>query len=144
MAHFEFQPDKKRRGRDRYIGKWTETPCQKLDLPFTKEGLRQVLIWGTTPDTAPATHQGIAHWCGQFTMFARGQYDETKSYKERKAIDSDASLRRMEDIAQDVECQWELFLANTYTFEQLKNMNHDVVRLPSEWFTQWLSKLENA
>lgn len=143
MSYYEFQPDKKRKKRNRHIGKWTEVSCRKVDLPFTSESLRQLLIWGANPETSPATHQEIAHWCGRYAMCARGRYDEAKSYDERNALNSNTSLRRTEDVAQDVECQWELYLANTYTFEQLKNMDHSIVKLPCEWFIQWLEKLNN-
>ena len=65
-------------------------------------------------------------------MYFRGEYDQGNM------VDA---LRIMETVVEDVDCQYELYLANTYTLEQLQHMDHSTVALPCEWFTQWLSQL---
>lgn len=47
-------------------------------------------------------------------------------------------------IAADVDCQWDLFLANTYTLEQLRQLDFAAVRLPPEWFLDWLRQLSST
>jgi hypothetical protein len=37
--------------------------------------------------------------------------------------------------------KWDLYLANTYSLEQLRELDLDRVRLPLEWFPEWLAQL---
>ena len=130
MPH-DFQPDPKRKGRNKYVGSWTESACRLLPLAFTPESMRQVLDWGARPDAAPYTHQEIAHWCDRMHM----QFLDTDD-----APDLEAAVR----IAADVDCQWDLFLANTYTIDQLCQLDFAAVRLPTEWFVDWQKQLKNT
>jgi hypothetical protein len=54
--------------------------------------------------------------------------------------DFDAGIR----IAADVDCQWDLFLANTYTLEHLRQLDFAAVRLPTDWFLDWRKQLKNT
>jgi len=45
-------------------------------------------------------------------------------------------------VARDIECQWDLFLANSYPLEELQNMDLSKVKLPQEWNIQWLERLK--
>ena len=42
----------------------------------------------------------------------------------------------------DVDAQWDLFLANTYTFDELRILDYNSVRLPKEWFVDWLRSID--
>lgn len=53
-------------------------------------------------------------------------------------VDAGPAIERLMPILADVETQWDLFLANTHSFEELRAMSLDDVRLPVEWFEQWL------
>ncbi|WP_018393255.1 hypothetical protein [Bacillus sp. 37MA] len=44
-------------------------------------------------------------------------------------------------IARDIECQWDLFLENTYSSEELQNLDLPKVKLPQDWFIEWLKQL---
>ena len=50
-------------------------------------------------------------------------------------------LRHVADIAQDVSAQWDLYLSNTYTLEQLNRITFSTVTLPVEWFEGWLRRV---
>ena len=50
-------------------------------------------------------------------------------------------LRQVADIAQDVSAQWDLYLSNTYTLEQLNRITFSTVTLPVEWFEGWLRRV---
>jgi hypothetical protein len=128
MPH-DFQPDAKRKGRNRYVDSWTDGQWRLIPLPFATESLRQVLDWGAHPDAAPYTHREIAHWCDRMHM----QFLDTD-----EAPDMEAAIR----IAADVDCQWDLFLANSYTLDQLRQLDFSAVRLPTEWFLDWQRQLE--
>jgi hypothetical protein len=134
MTFYEFEPSK-RRGRNRYVGKWTETPSEPINLPFTDKSLGQVLAWGASPETSPYSHQDISHWCSELCQAARSQYD---------AGFEQTLSERAREIAEDVHVQWDLYLANTYSFEQLTKMDHGTVQLPPEWFECWLGKLGSS
>ena len=125
---YDFQPDLNRKGRNKFVGSWTETACRQIPLSFNIESVCQILEWGASPDTAPWTHQEIAHWCDQMHM----QFldcDETPGL--------DAAIR----IAADVDCQWDLFLANSYTLTELRELDFSSIRLPAEWFDDWRKQL---
>lgn len=51
------------------------------------------------------------------------------------------AMEAVVDIAADVDCQWMLFLANSYTLEQLQQLDFSSVRLPTEWFLDWQKQL---
>ncbi|MBL4771030.1 MAG: hypothetical protein JKY61_07795 [Planctomycetes bacterium] len=118
-------------GRNRYVGSRSETPCRLIDLPWTTESVRTVLDWGAAPASSPHTHQEIAHWCDRFHM-------------EHLDTEPCLALERALQVAVDVDCQWDLFLANTYTLKQLRHLDFSTVTLPTEWFDQWLLELQTA
>ena len=128
MTRFNFEPDGGRKGRNRYVGSWTETSCRVVPVPFNRSGLITVLKWGAEA-SAPYTHQEIANWCGQF----RFQNDSRS--------DSNASASAI-DIADDVNVQWDLYLANTYALAELQKLDFSKIELPREWFVAWLRRLD--
>lgn len=127
MSH-TFQPGK-RKGCNRYVGSWTETGWRDIPLPFTRESLVTILSWGAGEQPSTHSHQDIAHWCDRFHMAWVTD-----------ALDGDA-LGPLADIAEDVSAQWELYLANTYTLEQLQALQFSSVTLPAEWFQSWLRRV---
>lgn len=115
-------------GSNRYVGSWSEPESPPIPLPWSADSLRQVLIWGAERDSAPYPHQSIVHWCDRFAF----------SYLE---IDCAPDLERALRVAADVECQWDLYLANTYSLQELQSLDFTAVRLPTEWFRGWLNDL---
>lgn len=124
---YTFQPGK-RKGRNRYVGSWTESGWREIPLLFTRESLITVLAWGASEQPSQHSHQDIAHWCDRLHMASVTDTPE-----------GDA-LRPLADIAEDVSVQWELYLANTYTLEQLRTLQFSTVTLPVEWFQGWLRR----
>lgn len=70
----------------------------------------------------------FAQWCDNFTIVFEDE--------EVSKITEHALL-----IARDIECQWDLFLANTYSLEELQKMDLTRVKLPLEWYERWLEEL---
>jgi hypothetical protein len=95
------------------------------EMPFTPESAAQMLRWGGTPETSPYSHKQIAEWCDRFWCL---YLDE----------DAPAEIERLLPILTDVETQWDLYLANTYSFEQLRDGDFENERMPTEWFVDWL------
>jgi hypothetical protein len=125
---YEFRPEQG--GRNRYIGSWSETTPQAVPLQWSAASLQTVLAWGADPDSSPYSHQSIAHWCDQFTV-AHMDAD----------LQDDAELQRALAIATVVDCQWDLYLANTYSLDQLQQLDFSSVRLPLDWFRSWQDQL---
>jgi hypothetical protein len=96
-----------------------------LDLPFTPQAAVQVLKWGARPEESPYTHRQIAEWCDRF-------------WCEFLDVDAPGEIERLLPILADVDAQWDLFLANTYSFEELRSLSLDDVQLPVKWFQEWL------
>ena len=100
-----------------------------IPLPYTAEAALQALRWGARPDDAPYSHKQIAEWCGRFWC----QYIE---------VDAPAEIERLLPILTSVETQWDLFLANTYSLEELQTHSFEEVRMPTSWFDEWLLEAE--
>lgn len=97
------------------------------DMPFTPESAIQMLEWGANPEQSPYSHRQIAEWCDRFWC----QYLD---------INAPEEIERLLPILTDVETQWDLFLANTYTLEELRTQSFEQVRLPVAWFQKWLKQ----
>lgn len=117
--------------RNKYVGCWKETKSENIDLPFTAESMKQVLSWGASPKTSPVTHQDIAHWCDRFHM---AMFD----------IDTNLTMDVATGIAADVDAQWDMYLANSYSLDELQQLDFSKEQLPIEWFHNWIQQLENA
>lgn len=130
MTSYTFKPGKKS-GRNEFVGSWSESASKKIDLPFTIESLRSVLLWGISPNGGDYSHQDIAHWCDRFHM---AKFD----------VETDRAMDIATSVAADVDAQWDMFLANTYKLEELQNLDFRQVSLPVEWFMDWSSQLDKA
>ncbi|MBX9900189.1 MAG: hypothetical protein K2Y28_05340 [Burkholderiaceae bacterium] len=102
-----------------------------IPLPFILESVVRVLAWGSEPDTSPYSHKQIAEWCDSF-------------WCEFMDVDVAPDIERLLPILADVDVQWDLFLANTYSFDQLRSLSLDEVRLPKEWFAGWLAEAKGG
>lgn len=96
-----------------------------IPLPFTAEAALQALAWGARPSGAPYSHKQIAEWCDRFWC----QYLD---------VDAPNEIERLLPILTDVETQWDLFLANTYSLEDLQTKSFEEVSMPIAWFDEWL------
>lgn len=126
---YQFRPDPKRSGRNQVLGSWSESRCREIDLQMTVASLRELLEDGRMP-AGTYTHQEIAAWCDRLHML----YLDDDSTREMDAAVS---------VAADVDCQWDLFLANSYPLEELQTMDFSQVRLPDTWFADWLAQLNS-
>jgi hypothetical protein len=115
-------------GRNKYIGKWIEPESRIIDLAFTGDNARKVLAAGLDA-TSMYTHQDIAHWCERFWNF----YCD---------VDAPRDIERIMPTLADVETQWDLYLANTYKLAELQKLDFRTVRLPREWFSDWINQLK--
>ncbi|MDH1316338.1 hypothetical protein N5C36_19900, partial [Shewanella xiamenensis] len=106
----------------------TMKPSTPAEMSFTRESVIQMLGWGATPEASPYSHRQIAEWCDRFWC----QYLD---------VDADPEIERLLPVLTDVETQWDLYLANTYTLEELRTKDFDAEQMPKEWFNDWLRQL---
>lgn len=98
------------------------------DIPFTRESVLKMLTWGANPETSPYSHKQIAEWCDRFWC----QYLE---------VDAEPEIEFLLPVLTDVETQWDLYLANTYSLEELRTNDFKNEQMPKEWFNDWLRQL---
>ncbi|MDP5189675.1 hypothetical protein [Rheinheimera baltica] len=103
-------------------------PSAPVELPFTRESVLKMLAWGANPEASPYSHKQIAEWCDRFWC----QYLD---------VDADPEIERLLPVLTDVETQWDLYLANTYTLEELRAKDFETEQMPKEWFNDWLRQL---
>jgi hypothetical protein len=96
-----------------------------IPLPYTPEAVVQVLSWGASPKAAPYSHKQIAEWCDRFWC----QYMD---------VDAPDSIERLLPTLADVDAQWDLFLATTFSLEDLQTKSFEKVCMPVAWFEDWL------
>lgn len=102
------------------------SPSTPITLPFTPDSVREVLGYGADPDKSPYSHKQIAEWCDRFWC----QYMD---------VDAPPEIERLLPVLADVDAQWDLFLANTFSLKELRTQSFEGARLPTEWFEEWLS-----
>ena len=100
---------------------------EPINLEFTRANTIKLLLLGEKPDESPYSHKQIAEWCERFW----NKYND---------IDAPKDLEELMPVLADVETQWDLYLANTYTLEELQAQNFEGVVLPVSWFSEWLKE----
>lgn len=94
-------------------------------LPFSLSNFLLLLQHGANPSVSPYSHKQIVEWCDKFWC----QYLD---------LDAPAEIEAILPLLTDVETQWDLYLANTFTIEQLRSSNFENENMPIEWFEEWL------
>ncbi len=122
-----------KRNRTRLIGAYSEPPAPSISLPFTLANLRALLAEGERPD-ARYTHQQIKAWADGFWWT---QFEPVVSL----GADVPPEIEKAAELAQEIEMQWDMHLANTYTLLELQRVDFSHVRLPTKWFADWLARL---
>ena len=95
-----------------------------IEFEYSKESFLALLAHGAKPDESPYSHKQIAEWCEQF-------------WNKYCNVDAPKSIEEIMPILADVETQWDLYLANTYSAEELRKLSFETVKLPVEWFINW-------
>jgi hypothetical protein len=99
-----------------------------IPLPFTSESFARLLEYGAHPYASPYSHKQIAEWCDTFWC----QYLD---------VDAPPEIEVILPILTDVEIQWDLYLANTFTLKKLRSDSFEEEQMPIEWFDDWLKQV---
>jgi len=100
---------------------WQDDPISK---PYTVESFMEILAQGLLGSMSRFTHFQIIEWCVRF----------------REHCEDCAQPFHIQ-VSDDVIVQWELFIANSYTLEQMRSFSLSDIVLPKPYFEQWLSQL---
>jgi hypothetical protein len=57
-------------------------------------------------------------------------------------VDAEPPIEKLLPVLTDVETQWDLYLANTYSIEELRTRSFDDETMPVQWFHEWLKEIE--
>lgn len=98
-----------------------------INLTFSYENLF-LLLTQISKNKSNFSHYDFAQWCNNFTIVFEN--DEVSKITEHVLL-----------IAREIECQWDLFLVNTFSLEELQKMDLTGVKLPLEWYERWLEEL---
>ena len=103
-----------------------------IDLEYNKQNFIVLLTLGSDENQDLYSHKQISEWCDNFG----GNYFLDDD------LDVPEEIEKILPVLTDVEAQWVLFLANTYSYEQLNEIDLEFVKLPCSWFQDWLSKID--
>jgi hypothetical protein len=120
--------------RTRFVGAYSEPPAPSIDLPFTLPNFRALLAEGARSG-ARYTHQQIKAWADRFWW-------RYTIYPADPDASVPADMQAAADLAQEIEMQWDMSLANTHTLQELQHLDFSQVHLPTEWFAEWLARLD--
>ena len=101
---------------------------EPINLEFTRENMVKLLLLGEKPDESLYSHKQIAEWCERF-------------WNKYSDVDAPEEIEKLMPVLADVETQWDLYLANTYTLKELQEQSFENVVLPAKWFTEWLREI---
>ncbi|MDV2990883.1 MAG: hypothetical protein N4J56_000537 [Chroococcidiopsis sp. SAG 2025] len=101
-------------------------------MTFSPENLASLLAQGAGLEMTTYTHQDVAHWCDRPHMaFMYGDLP----------VDEDSTLKTCADITEEVSAQWDLYLSNTYSLEQLQTLCFSRIESPKQWFKNWYQQI---
>jgi len=123
-----------KRNKGKHFCNFTDFPTEALILPFSADSLTQVLK-DAASDNSFYTHQQISNWAWRFWW-------ECNEGSLVRTTENDPTLAAAAEIALGIDAQWDMFLVNTYSMEQLQTMDFTKIELPREWFKEWLTKLD--
>ncbi|NGY88856.1 hypothetical protein F6Y05_38400 [Bacillus megaterium] len=97
---------------------------------YTADSLKKVIKLAVINSIS---HKDLVDWCEEFLQ-------ETSK-------DTSISINRSKNkkaimVALDIENQWELYLSNTYTFEELQKLEQKEVKMPKQWLEEWDNSIQ--
>ena len=97
---------------------------------YTADSLKKVIKLAVINSIS---HKDLVDWCEEFLQ--------------ENSKDTSISINRSKNkkaimVALDIENQWELYLSNTYTFEELQKLEQKEVKMPKQWLEEWDNSIQ--
>ena len=124
----------KKQNKGKFFSDFRETPCEMPDEPYNLQSFSQ-LLQNEISGCAAYSHQQIARWAwGFWWKCDEGELSDSARKDEQLALAADVAL--------DIDAQWDLFLLDQYSMEELQTLDFSTVEMPRAWFENWLKKLQ--
>ena len=107
-----------------------ETGAKDIPLDFSHDNLLRLLN-ELIIDKCNYTHQDFANWARKYHMFCITQ------------LDNGNDLGQIEDILRDIDMQWDASLFNTYSTDQLLNLDLSTIKFPVDLLNNWLTQVKD-
>jgi hypothetical protein len=114
--------------KNKYVGKWLEETSNIIQEEFTYELLKKY-INEIINKSFQYTEKDFKDWCDRSWM----------KFMDKSIEDN--FLEKALSIAADIECQWDLYLVNSYNSSELQEINFNEIKLPQSYYLDWLNKL---
>lgn len=92
---------------------------------YTPDSLKKVIKLAVIDSIS---HKDLVDWCSNFLQEA----SQDISISVNRPLNKKAIM-----VALDIENQWELYLSNTYTLEELQTLEQKDVKMPIQWLQEW-------
>lgn len=113
--------------RKNYIGKYIEPVYETITSVFCLASLKSHLE-NIVNETSEYTEKEFVDWC--YKNFTKKMDSEEENSEMNKAL----------NIAEDIDIQWDLFLANSFSLSDLQKIDFNKIQLPKEWYIKWVEK----
>lgn len=100
---------------------------ETIQLPFNVSSFLKVLEEGTKGSLSHYAHAHIIDWTDRFGRHLSGY------------MTTNTQLAEIQKVADDLVVQWELYIAATYTIEQMQQFDQAHLLLPSYHFEAGLA-----
>lgn len=101
-----------------------------IERPYEPDSLHKLLEEGSKGSLSRYTHSDIIDW-------ARGYADTLQ-----KMAPLEPDLLPYWQVADDMGLRWELYIASTYSIDDMKRFSQTDILLPKHYFHSWLDWLE--
>ncbi|WP_051269827.1 hypothetical protein [Flavobacterium suncheonense] len=102
----------------------------EVTIRFSKANLK-MLLKNLIQGDAEYSHEDFANWIYRFHIHFIELFDAGEN------VDLE-----LEELVNDIDAQWELNLANSYSPEELSKLDFSKVKFPIELLLKWNKKLE--
>ncbi|WP_290776937.1 hypothetical protein [Exiguobacterium sp. UBA5002] len=81
------------------------------------------------------THEELADWCYRYMIdvYHNDYYHLATDGRGTYPLSEQAT-----EVANDIDAQWDMYLANSYTLNELQTIDLATIHLPREWLEKWL------
>lgn len=104
-----------------------------IDAPYNSESLVRLLQHFLSHPTE-YTHSDFADWHSDYWQAAHYEQIDLRTDIDKKAI----------EVAGNVDARWVSSIVNTYSQDELGSIDSSKVKLPREWFEDWLNRLVSS
>ncbi|WP_214724572.1 hypothetical protein [Exiguobacterium sp. s143] len=81
------------------------------------------------------THEELADWCYRYmtNLYQNDLYHIATDGRRSYPLSEQAT-----EVVNDIDAQWDLYLANSYSLNELQTIDLSTINLPREWLAKWL------